>query len=98
MQQLFEKRQHFYKLLSSISRKFLSIPTDQIEKEFPGALQSIARNEDIDRCSLGMFSDSEGMLRIVADAKEYSVGTLPKDAEYHVSWLQARMKDRKLTS
>jgi formate hydrogenlyase transcriptional activator len=97
MQQLFEKRQHFYELLSNISRSFLAIPADQIEKEFPGALQSIARNEDIDRCSLGVFSESEGMLRIAADAYEASVDTLPKDAEYQVPWLQARMKDRKLT-
>ena len=97
MQQLFEKKQQFDKLLSNISRKFLAIPTDQLEKEFPDALQSIARNEDIDRCSLGTFSETEGMLRITADADETSTDTLPKDAEYQVPWLQARMKEGRLT-
>ena len=97
MQQLFEKKQQFDKLLSNISRKFLAIPTDQLEKEFPDALQSIARTEDIDRCSLGTFSETKGMLRIIADADEIRTDTLPKGADYQVPWFQARMEEGKLT-
>jgi formate hydrogenlyase transcriptional activator len=97
MQQLLEQKQRFDELLSNISSKFLAVPTDQVEKEFADALQSIAKKEDIDRCSLGTFSETEGMLRITADADETSTDTLPKGSEYQVPWLQARMKEGKLT-
>ena len=97
MQQLLEQKQRFDELLSNISRKFLSIPINQVEKEFPDAVQSIARHENIDRCSLGTFSEIEGMLLISADADENGTDTLPKDAEYHVPWIQTRMKEGKLT-
>jgi len=96
-QQLLEEKQRFDELLSNISRKFLAIPIDQVEKEFPDTLQSIARHEDIDRCSLGTFSETEGLLRITADANEASTNTLPKGAEYQVPWFQSRLKDGRLS-
>ncbi|MBW1902077.1 MAG: sigma 54-interacting transcriptional regulator [Deltaproteobacteria bacterium] len=96
-QQLLMQKQSFDELLSNISRNFLAIPIDQVEKEFPGAVQSITRHEDIDRCSLGTFSETEGMFRITADADEISTYTLPKGAEYQVPWFQARLKEKKLT-
>ncbi len=97
MQQLLERKQRFDELLSNISSKFLAVPADQVEKEFADALQSITRNEDIDRCTLGRFSKTEGILRISADAEEIRTDTLPNGAEYQVPWFQERMKEGKLT-
>jgi len=83
-------------LLSTISRKFLSLPPDRIHEYIEEAVQVIANTMNLDRSVLARFSDTEGIMRISTEYEGKSIPKLPADTEKEIPWIQARARAGKI--
>ena len=52
-----EERLRFEGLLSNLSAGFVNLPSDEVESQINRELRSIAEFFDVDRCSIGLFSE-----------------------------------------
>lgn len=84
-------------LVSVISRKFLSIPSDEVCEYFDEALQMIMSTMNLDRSVLARFSEQNNIMMASAVQAVECIHKLPKDSEKEIPWIQARARAGKLT-
>lgn len=84
-------------LLSTISRKLLSVSSDRIHEYLDEALQLIMSTMDLDRSVLAVFSDVEKVMLASYIGASESIPKLPKDSEKQIPWIQARARAGEVT-
>jgi two-component system sensor kinase FixL len=84
-------------LLSTISRKLLSVSSDRIHEYIGEALQLIKSSMDLDRSVLAVFSDVEKVMLASYIGVGEVTPKLPKDSEKQIPWIQARARAGEVT-
>lgn len=86
----------FYRQLSAISSRFLSLPADEVDGCFHEVLELIVGTADLDRCVLSEFSEVEGFMRIISKFSIDPSDKLSTGLEASTPWSQARLRMGKL--
>ena len=89
------EEQRFERVVATVSRLFLGLPSEKVEEGFQEALELIIRTLNVDRCVILKFDESEGIVLTLDGAALNPGMRMPHGTEAEITWSQARMREGK---